>query len=78
MTTRVAAKVGLPTDLHLAIWLANRSSRSHLRRPTFALRAAVGNLRLRERRLMDQIVTSWNRLTDWLRLIAALRCQNNE
>ena len=55
-------------------WLANRSSfnggKAHLR----AFGATVGNLRLNhERRLVDQIFTSWNRTADWLSRVLGLQ-----
>jgi len=44
-------------------------------RPTFALRATVGNLRVLtgERRLVDQTGARWNQLVGWLHQVAALR-----
>ena len=46
---------------------------AHWERPTYALRATVGNLRLNhERRLVDQNSASWNRVVLWMRQLDGL------
>ena len=57
-----------------AAWLANRSSFIKEGAHRRAFGAMVGNLRVNhERRLVDQMFASWNRIASWLRQIDGLQ-----